>query len=96
MDILISYDVNTTSPAGRRRLRRVAQTCENYGQRVQLSVFECTLTEMQRDALLAELAKIIDKSLDSIRCYRMTGGRDRAATIIGRDSYIDFTAPLMV
>jgi len=51
MDILVTYDVNTETRAGQRRLRKVATTCKNYGQRVQLSVFECRVTQAQYEAL---------------------------------------------
>lgn len=75
MDILVTYDVNTEDKAGRRRLRRVAKLCEDYGQRVQYSVFECTVNHMQMDAMLTALESEINKVTDSLRIYRLHGGR---------------------
>lgn len=69
MLILITYDVNTETPAGRARLRRVAKQCVNYGTRVQNSVFECILDHAQLVKLKAILKDIIDESVDSLRFY---------------------------
>ena len=69
MMVLITYDVDTTSLAGKRRLRRVAKECVNYGRRVQNSVFECLLTEAQFVSLRSKLASIIDAKIDSVRFY---------------------------
>ena len=63
MLVLITYDVNTETPAGRKRLRKVAKKCVNHGQRVQNSVFECLLK--------AELTALIDPALDSLRFYQL-------------------------
>ena len=96
MYIIVTYDVNTETQAGRRRLRRVAKICEDYGQRVQLSVFECSVDEMRMDAMLAELEKEIHPQLDSLRVYRLHGARNGAVRTLGRDDYHDFSAPLVV
>lgn len=69
MLVLITYDVNTETAAGRRRLRKVAKQCTNYGRRVQNSVFECVLDNAQCVTLKAMLADIIDESVDSLRFY---------------------------
>lgn len=69
MLVLITYDVNTETAAGRKRLRKVAQQCTNYGRRVQNSVFECILDNAQCVTLKAILADIIDESVDSLRFY---------------------------
>ena len=69
MLILITYDVNTETAAGRKRLRKVAKQCTNYGRRVQNSVFECILDNAQCVTLKAILADIIDESVDSLRFY---------------------------
>ena len=69
MLILITYDVDTTTKAGEKRLRKVAKECVNYGQRVQNSVFECLLSEAQLVILKAALSSIIDDATDSIRFY---------------------------
>ncbi|GAA3561697.1 CRISPR-associated endonuclease Cas2 [Amycolatopsis ultiminotia] len=71
MELLITYDVDTTTPAGRRRLRRVAQACEAYGVRVQKSVFEIVINEAQVLLLRQRLLDTIDLELDSIRVYRL-------------------------
>lgn len=69
MLVLITYDVNTTDAAGRRRLRKIAKQCLNYGQRVQCSVFECMLDPAQCLLLKATLLKIMDVEKDSLRFY---------------------------
>ena len=67
--MLITYDVNTETAAGRRRLRQIAKQCVNYGQRVQNSVFECLLDTAQCKQLQTSLLSIMDKNLDSLRFY---------------------------
>jgi CRISPR-associated protein Cas2 len=69
MMVLVTYDVNTETPAGRRRLRRIAKTCQNYGQRVQFSVFECNVDPAQWVKLKARLIHEMDPKLDSLRFY---------------------------
>lgn len=69
--MLITYDVNITSPHGEKRLRNVARVCLNYGKRVQNSVFECILTEAQFVVLRDQLKGIIDSDQDSIRFYML-------------------------
>lgn len=69
MLVLITYDVNTETAAGRTRLRKVAKQCTNYGRRVQNSVFECILDSAQCVTLKAILSDIIDKNKDSLRFY---------------------------
>ena len=69
MMVLVTYDVNTQTGEGRRRLRKVAKQCENYGQRVQNSVFECLVDPVQFLVLRKELEKIIDVNKDSLRYY---------------------------
>ena len=96
MNIVVTYDVNTESKVGRRRLRRVAKICEDYGQRVQFSVFECSVDEMQMDALLAALKEEIRPELDSLRIYRLHGQRNGAVHTLGKDIYLDFADPLVV
>lgn len=69
MMILVTYDVDTVASDGAKRLRKVAKECVNYGHRVQNSVFECVVTEVQYKLLYDKLCKIIDKEKDSIRFY---------------------------
>ena len=71
MLVLITYDVSTGTAAGRKRLRKVAKQCVNHGQRVQNSVFECLLDAAQYAILKAELAKLIDPEVDSLRFYQL-------------------------
>ncbi|GIV08170.1 MAG: CRISPR-associated endoribonuclease Cas2 1 [Fimbriimonadales bacterium] len=96
MNILICYDVETTTPQGRRRLRKVAKACEAYGQRVQKSVFECRLTENQLNTLKLRLLQIIDRSADSLRFYRLPGERGQWVETYGRDTYVDYEQPLII
>ena len=71
MLVLVTYDVNTTTPAGRRRLRQVAKRCVAHGQRVQNSVFECILDHSQLRLLQHQLECEIDKTQDSLRFYML-------------------------
>lgn len=95
MDILVCYDVATDSIEGRRRLRRVAKVCENHGQRVQLSVFECSLNDAELLTLRDQLVRIIDEDQDSLRIYKLLGTREKAVEAFGRDRYVDFRGPLV-
>jgi CRISPR-associated protein Cas2 len=96
MDILVCYDVRTDSRDGRRRLRRIAKVCEDYGQRVQYSVFECTIDDTLFMLFLARCRKVVNVAEDSLRIYRLQGGRKASVTVVGRDGYVDFAAPLVV
>ncbi|UGQ14969.1 CRISPR-associated endonuclease Cas2 [Yinghuangia sp. ASG 101] len=71
MDVLLAYDVDTTTPEGRRRLRRMAKLCEGYGSRVQKSVFEIATDEVGMLMLIAKAEAIIDEETDSVRLYRL-------------------------
>ena len=81
--VLITYDVNTETPEGKKRLRLVAKECENIGQRVQKSVFECLLDPAQFVALKHRLEKIIDKEHDSLRYYRLGSNWHRRVEHVG-------------
>ena len=83
MLVLITYDVETLTAAGRKRLRRVAKKCVDYGQRVQNSVFECEVTEVQYCLLKERIKNIIDDSLDSIRFYCLSRNERRRVEILG-------------
>ena len=80
----MTYDIETVTPEGRRRLVRVAHTCEGFGTRVQYSVFECRLSETRLQRLIDRLRDIIDPSLDSVNFYRLPGSLTDARTSIGR------------
>jgi CRISPR-associated protein Cas2 len=71
MLILVTYDVNTETAEGRKRLRKVAKTCVDYGQRVQNSVFECILDAAQFAIFKARLFGLIDAQKDSLRFYQL-------------------------
>lgn len=83
MWIVVCYDVNTETKEGRRRLRRVAQVCKNFGQRVQKSVFECQVNEMKFEDLRRKLLREIDEEDDNLRIYRLTEPRDKYAESYG-------------
>lgn len=95
-DVLISYDVNTLTKEGRGRLRKVAKVCEGYGQRVQFSVFECKLNDMEMERIRVKLLKIINTKEDSLRIYHLGRNRDDYLESYGRDTYVDFDAPLII
>jgi len=95
-DILVVYDVQTTTPKGKRRLRRVAQLCKNYGQRVQFSVFECRVSQAQLETLETHSLEILDTNKDSLRIYILHRGRERSLRAHGVDRYRDFDEPLIL
>lgn len=96
MFVLITYDVNITSPYGEKRLRNVARACLNYGKRVQNSVFECILTEAQFVVLRDQLKGIIDTEQDSIRFYILGKNWKRKVETLGKDMGLDFTGELII
>lgn len=96
MLVLVTYDVNTSTAAGAKRLRKVAKECVNYGQRVQNSVFECVLTESQFLILKHKLENIIDVSLDSVRFYFMGKNWERKIEQIGKETSYDVTSELII
>jgi len=96
MQILITYDVSTETPAGRKRLRKVAQACKNFGQRVQKSVFECSVNLMQHEQLLRRLLAIIEEKEDSLRIYRLIEPKEKHVEVYGIDRAVDFEEPLVV
>ncbi len=69
--VLITYDIDTTDATGRKRLRRIAKICVNYGQRVQASVFECDVDAATLVTLKATLFEVMNKEKDSIRIYHL-------------------------
>ena len=94
--MLISYDVSTETPAGRRRLRKVAQVCQDFAQRVQKSVFECLVNEAQFEEVVRRLLDIINKAEDSLRVYRLTEPKDKHVQVYGLDGTVDFDEPLIL
>ena len=96
MHLLVTYDVSTETSAGRKRLRRVALACKNYGQRVQKSVFECTVNPMQHEEFIRCLLSIIKDDEDSLRIYRLTEPKENHIDSYGVDGAVDFEGPLVV
>jgi len=96
MLVLVCYDVNTETKAGRRRLRRVARVCESTGQRVQKSVFECQLDVAKFETLERELLAEIDPSMDCLRLYRIPGTRGFEVIEHGAFKAVDFDGPLVL
>lgn len=95
MLMLIAYDVSTETAEGRRRLRRVARACLDFGQRVQNSVFECEVNPAQWIALRARLVGEIDIEMDSLRFYRLGAEGRRRVEHLGAKPVIDLEAPLI-
>lgn len=93
--VLITYDVDTTSDAGKRRLRTIAKQCQNYGQRVQNSVFECLVDATQMRQLKDRLSRIIDPELDSLRFYYLGNRWHNRVEHLGAKPSIDLEGPLI-
>lgn len=84
MDILVTYDIADTETTGASRLRRIADVCEKYGQRVQFSVFECRLSKARLARLVGEMEDIIDRDRDSVLVYRFPGAIEASTLRLGR------------
>ena len=96
MFVLITYDISTMDAAGRKRLRKVAKMCINYGQRVQNSVFECKVDPAQCRKLELDLEKIIDTDKDSLRFYYLGKNKDTKIKHIGTKESYDIDGPLII
>ena len=96
MLVLITYDVNTTTSAGKRRLRMVAKKCVAHGTRVQNSVFECMLDNSQYKLLKHELEQIIDISYDSLRFYVLGNNYQNKVAHIGAKETFDIEGELIL
>lgn len=94
--ILVTYDVSTSDAGGPGRLRRVAKTCRNYGQRVQFSVFEIEVDPAQWTALKAKLTKTINSEKDSLRFYYLGSNWERRIEHVGAKPATDLHGPLIV
>jgi CRISPR-associated protein Cas2 len=95
VQVLVTYDVSTQTPAGRKRLRQVAQICVNYGQRVQKSVFECMVDQIQYELMVNQLLACINQKEDSLRIYRIREPKERFVKEYGNKRSIDFNEPLI-
>lgn len=94
--ILVTYDVDFTETGGQKRLRKAAKLCENYGVRVQNSVFELVIDNSQYVTLKSEMAKIIDEERDSVRFYRIGKSWERKVEKLGKQEGIDQTGVLIL
>ncbi|MGN7360352.1 CRISPR-associated endonuclease Cas2 [Paenibacillus sp. SAF-054] len=96
MLVLITYDVSTMSGAGQRRLRRVSKICQDYGQRVQHSVFECIVDATQLAILKMKLLDVIDEEEDSLRIYQLGNNYKNKVEHIGIKQSLDLEGPLIL
>ena len=96
MFVLVSYDVSTLDKAGRRRLRRVAKICKNYGQRVQFSVFECLVDPAQWAVMRQKLIDEIEPQTDSLRFYSLGANWKRRVEHVGAKPGVDQEGLLLV
>ena len=88
MLLVVTYDVDTTDPAGAKRLRQVAKICERYGMRVQNSVFEVLVDSAQLVKLKAELSRKIDVECDSVRFYRIGNSYENKIDTMGKSPLV--------
>ncbi|MCH4156624.1 MAG: CRISPR-associated endonuclease Cas2 [Muribaculaceae bacterium] len=93
---LISYDVETSSADGKKRLRKVAKECVNYGQRVQNSVFECNINEVQLTILKDKIKSIINPTRDSVRIYKLGDNWIRRIESIGKETSFNTDGELII
>ncbi len=96
MLMLVSYDVSTETSEGRRRLRRAAKICLNYGQRVQKSVFECRVGAAELELLKSGLLDIINQEEDSLRLYRITEPLEKNMMEFGKTKAVDFEKQALI
>ena len=96
MHLLVTYDVSTVEPAGRRRLRRIAKACLDHGQRVQNSVFECKVDHAQYVKFKARLLGLMNEDEDSIRFYNLGNNWQGRVEHFGQKESFDPDAPLIV
>lgn len=96
MLVLITYDVNTETAVGRKRLRRVAKICTDYGQRVQNSVFECNVSNAQAVGIKNKLENEIDKQTDSLRFYYLGNNYAGKVEHIGTKESYNADGPLII
>lgn len=96
MMVLITYDVDTTSSFGKKRLRKVAKECVNYGRRVQNSVFECLLSEAQFCLLKSKIETIISEEEDSVRFYFLGNNWNKRIESIGKTTTFAIDSELII
>jgi CRISPR-associated protein Cas2 len=96
MMVLVSYDVRTSSAGGPRRLRRIAKLCQNYGQRVQFSVFELEVDPASWVGIKQQLCDLIDPDIDSLRFYFLGSSWQDKVEHIGAKPVLDLHGPLVL
>lgn len=96
MLIVVTYDIEVSSDEGAKRLRRISKICENYGVRVQNSVFECVVDNLQFEILKSDIEKVIDKNCDSIRYYNLGNSGRRKVIEVGAKFSIDVEDVLII
>lgn len=96
LQVLVCYDVSTVDATGDARLRRMAKACSAYGQRVQYSTFELSVTPALLEKFLQRARGVMDENCDSLRVYLLSGDREEYLQVYGRDGWTDFDAPLIV
>lgn len=96
MMILVTYDVDTSTSEGAKRLRKVAKECVNFGHRVQNSVFECVVSDVQYKILFDNIRKIINKEQDSVRFYFLGKNWERHIVTLGKDNTLNVCSSLIV
>ncbi len=96
MMVLVCYDVNTENHEGRKRLRHIARHCENWGQRVQFSIFECLVDPAQWSALRAKLLNEMDQELDSLRFYFLGANWKNRTEHIGAKRVVDIEGTIIL
>ena len=96
MLVLITYDVDTISETGQKRLRKVAKLCQDYGQRVQNSVFECRLSEAQFVVLKNKLENIMNNDLDNIRFYFLGNNWNNRIESLGKNCTVNLDGELII
>ena len=96
MLMLVSYDVSTVDKAGKRRLRQIAKACQDFGVRVQNSVFECNVDAAQWVKLKAELEDIFDPATDSLRYYNLGDHYSSRIEHVGAKPAPDLEQPLLL
>ena len=96
MDVLVTYDIRDTDGVGSVRLRRIADVCEKYGQRVQFSVFECRVSSTRLARMIGEIKDVIDPNCDSVIIYRFQGDIQNSMVRVGRAPERELGGPWLI
>ena len=96
MDVLVAYDIADTDGSGAIRLRQIAEVCSKYGERVQLSVFECRISPERFIRMTAEIQDAIDLKRDKVRIYRFPGQIQDSRTVLGLSELHELGQPWLL